>query len=385
MYKLQVLLVPPSIQNNNFSLNYNYGQANNSIADQSQQLPNKVNGTFNNTFNGQSQPDSSIFPVLTRSNSSLLTPNYYAQRSMKKFLHFTKANNTLLDLSDEINDKCKAMYPSLEADLDILSLQDSNGCDLDPDFVVKDVFNVDNIVRVILNDELDISEITPVSSYRSIKRRRLNPESLADSKDQSDFGVESQSIKVVKKRGSTSNVIKGQSNINGRISTPLARQLYPPSAIFEPQNSDDEEVADRSFLPPPIQPGSPPIRISSGIDTNVRKITSRIGEQDTVSRSATVDPDKSRQQRLLSGTPVMSTMTPNRVTLTGQRVISEQRPNDSVLTFTNRHINEPSHSRRITSGMLQIPEPKIAEMEKELLEGPLAHLPFCLLFLIRFP
>ena len=370
MYKLQVLLVPPSIQNNNFSLNYNYGQANNSIADQSQQLPNKVNGTFNNTFNGQSQPDSSIFPVLTRSNSSLLTPNYYAQRSMKKFLHFTKANNTLLDLSDEINDKCKAMYPSLEADLDILSLQDSNGCDLDPDFVVKDVFNVDNIVRVILNDELDISEITPVSSYRSIKRRRLNPESLADSKDQSDFGVESQSIKVVKKRGSTSNVIKGQSNINGRISTPLARQLYPPSAIFEPQNSDDEEVADRSFLPPPIQPGSPPIRISSGIDTNVRKITSRIGEQDTVSRSATVDPDKSRQQRLLSGTPVMSTMTPNRVTLTGQRVISEQRPNDSVLTFTNRHINEPSHSRRITSGMLQIPEPKIAEMEKELLEGP---------------
>ena len=370
MYKLQVLLVPPSIQNNNFSFNYNYGQANNSIADQSQQLPNKVNGTFNNTFNGQSQPDSSIFPVLTRSNSSLLTPNYYAQRSMKKFLHFTKANNTLLDLSDEINDKCKAMYPSLEADLDILSLQDSNGCDLDPDFVVKDVFNVDNIVRVILNDELDISEITPVSSYRSIKRRRLNPESLADSKDQSDFGVESQSIKVVKKRGSTSNVIKGQSNINGRISTPLARQLYPPSAIFEPQNSDDEEVADRSFLPPPIQPGSPPIRISSGIDTNVRKITSRIGEQDTVSRSATVDPDKSRQQRLLSGTPVMSTMTPNRVTLTGQRVISEQRPNDSVLTFTNRHINEPSHSRRITSGMLQIPEPKIAEMEKELLEGP---------------
>ena len=370
MYKLQVLLVPPSIQNNNFSLNYNYGQANNSIADQSQQLPNKVNGTFNNTFNGQSQPDSSIFPVLTRSNSSLLTPNYYAQRSMKKFLHFTKANNTLLDLSDEINDKCKAMYPSLEADLDILSLQDSNGCDLDPDFVVKDVFNVDNIVRVILNDELDISEITPVSSYRSIKRRRLNPESLADSKDQSDFGVESQSIKVVKKRGSTSNVIKGQSNINGRISTPLARQLYPPSAIFEPQNSDDEEVADRSFPPPPIQPGSPPIRISSGIDTNVRKITSRIGEQDTVSRSATVDPDKSRQQRLLSGTPVMSTMTPNRVTLTGQRVISEQRPNDSVLTFTNRHINEPSHSRRITSGMLQIPEPKIAEMEKELLEGP---------------
>ncbi|XDT20308.1 Cdc14 phosphatase binding protein N-terminus [Nakaseomyces glabratus] len=370
MYKLQVLLVSPSIQNNNFSLNYNYGQANNSIADQSQQLPNKVNGTFNNTFNGQSQPDSSIFPVLTRSNSSLLTPNYYAQRSMKKFLHFTKANNTLLDLSDEINDKCKAMYPSLEADLDILSLQDSNGCDLDPDFVVKDVFNVDNIVRVILNDELDISEITPVSSYRSIKRRRLNPESLADSKDQSDFGVESQSIKVVKKRGSTSNVIKGQSNINGRISTPLARQLYPPSAIFEPQNSDDEEVADRSFLPPPIQPGSPPIRISSGIDTNVRKITSRIGEQDTVSRSATVDPDKSRQQRLLSGTPVMSTMTPNRVTLTGQRVISEQRPNDSVLTFTNRHINEPSHSRRITSGMLQIPEPKIAEMEKELLEGP---------------
>ncbi|KAL3232708.1 Nucleolar protein NET1 [Nakaseomyces bracarensis] len=368
MYKLQIVLVPPSAQISNVSMNYANGIANNSIADQSQLFSTKVNGTMN----ASQQMENSFYPGLTRNNSVLGFPNHYTQSKLKKFLHFTKSSNTLLELSNEIIEKCEKMYPSLEDEIDIVSLQDSNCCDLDPEFVVKDVFNVDNTVRVILNEEINITESAPVSSYRSIKRRKLNnsdPNQKYDTlnipQQQPSF---SGSITVAKKRQPSTSIVKPQ--VNARISTPLARQLYPPSSAFEPQNSDDEDVADRSFLPPPSQPKSPPIRISSGIDYNDKRIKSGLIEEDTVSRSATVDPDKTRQQRLLSVTPLVSTMTPNRVTLTGQRVISEQLGNESVLTFSNNSLKEPQQPSRIISGMLQIPEPKIAEMEKELLEGP---------------
>lgn len=154
-----------------------------------------------------------------------------------------------------------------------------------------------------------------------------------------------------------------------RISTPLANQIYPPPS--EQINSDYEdeeganEVGDRSLLPPP-PPQSPPIRISSGID-NGKRIKAN---EDTVSRSETVDPDKSRQQRLPSGTPsrpTAATLTPNRINLTGQRIFSE---NNLAIANNNGSSTPVVTNKRITSGMLRIPEPRISEIEKELKEGP---------------
>ncbi|QID86040.1 nucleolar protein net1 [Saccharomyces pastorianus] len=382
MYKLQVVLVPPSLQATT-PMQFGYGPT---VAESSQLLPNR-------TSIAQSAGDASLQYANMRSASVSFSPSYFNQSRFKKFLLFTKPTNTLLNLSDEIIDKCEKMYPSLQEDIEILSLQDNTGCDLDPDFLIKDVFNINNIVKVILRNEIDLDDSAPVSLYRSVKRSKMNNGSPRPVQPQQQISSSSGVLRIAKKRPPTSttatSTIRSGTNGSMRISTPLARQIYPPpSSKMMSNNSDDEEeedIGERSFLPPPTQPQSPPIRISSGIDTG-KKIRSSAVEEDIVSRSETVDPDKSKQQRLLSGTPVMSTMTPNRVTLTGQRVVSEHAQKNELvfsasasssssfaavaLTAYDSNKKPPATSPRITSGMLRIPEPRISEIEKELKEGP---------------
>lgn len=374
MFKLQVLLVPPSIQNGPVSFGFT-----SSTADSSQLIgTGSVMGAALANNGDATLP----YPGSLSAANTTLFPTHFAQRKRKKFLHFTRSTNTLLDLSVEIIQKCEKMYPTLNEEIEILSLQDNSGCDLDPDFLIKDVFNIDNTVRVILKNELDIDDSSPVSVYRTNKRKRLNnglsqPQiSSAQSAPPASAGSNG-ILKIAKKRSSAS-VMRNPTSGNMRISTPLAHQIYPPPSVnsrMASNNSEDEDAGERSFLPPPAQPQSPPIRISSGID-NSKKVRSVI-EDDAVSRSETVDPDKSKQQRLLSGTPIRTTMTPNRVTLTGQRVVSERtstRSNDKISIFATGPLpksrQRSTANTRITSGMLSIPEPRIAEIEKELKEGP---------------
>ncbi|CCK69277.1 Tof2p KNAG_0C01630 [Huiozyma naganishii CBS 8797] len=366
MYKVQVVLVPPSVRDSFAPPNLA-----SALEDSSHLLNNGMVAGLPAQASGNLQQTNPEVSALYQNwtNNSFMMSSFLTQPKMKRFLHFTKSNNTLLDLSQEILDKCEKMYPNLTEDIEILSLQDSNACDLDPDFVVKDVFSMDNTVRVILKDELgETNEPAPVSVYASVKRRKLNDgnQQLAPATAPQASG----SLKVAKKR-SQSSTIKGPPNPGLRISTPLANQIYPNTVT---NNSDDEEeVGERSFLPPPTQPQSPPIRISSGIE-NYKKVKHST-DVDTVSRSETVDPDKSRQQRILSETPLRTAMTPNRVTLTGQRVVSENNngPSNGLIftsTTTSQHQVNTASSPRITSGMLTIPEPKIAEVEEELKEGP---------------
>ncbi|CAI4886564.1 CLL_collapsed_G0029250.mRNA.1.CDS.1 [Saccharomyces cerevisiae] len=111
----------------------------------------------------QSAGDASLQYANLRSANVSFTPSYFNQSRFRKFLLFTKPTNTLLNLSHEII-----------INIEILSLQDNSGCDLDPDFLVKDVFNVNNIVRVILKNEIDLDDSAPVSLYKSVKRSKLN-------------------------------------------------------------------------------------------------------------------------------------------------------------------------------------------------------------------
>lgn len=276
---------------------------------------------------------------------------------LKKFLHFTKPTNTLYQLADEIVEKCNKMYPGLLEDPQVTTLQDINECDLDPDFIVKDVFNVDNTVRVVLKNDLEVATGKEVSTLYMAKKRKLNS-GVALSATAPVVSVSNPILNVSKKRTAT---IK---NSALRISTPLANQIYPLTGNKQ-VNSDyeDDEVGDKSILPPP-PPQSPPIRISSSMDRKKLRLN-----ENAVSRSEMVDPNKSKQQRLPSGTPMKASNimieTPNRLGIAGPTVLTETNTSFSKSTTTPVATNS-----RITSGMLQIPEPRISEVEKELGEGP---------------
>lgn len=298
--------------------------------------------------------------------SSFMT-SHITRTKPKKFLLFTKPSNTLYQLSQEILDKCNKIYPNLSSELDIETLQDIDECDLDPDFVVKDVFNVFNTVRVILRNDVDLdSELAKQDSLYSSKRRKLNSGAASTTVVGPVAGVTLDNpVTVVKRR---SHALK---NSALRISTPLAHQIYPPpsqrnskqvNSDYEDDDYGEDEIGDKSVLPPPTVPQSPPIRISSSMGQKRLRIN---GGDDSVSKSETVDPSKAKQQRLPSGTPMkpMNVIeTPNKV---GSLPLPQQAQNllriNSTPVVTNK---------RITSGMLRIPEPRISEMERTMHEGP---------------
>ncbi|AET40699.1 Net1p Ecym_6323 [Eremothecium cymbalariae DBVPG len=356
MYKLQVVLVPPSTETGIPILGIPSTTSDNTqLTAQPHQQPisaSSVVGARNDYSPNTGNTSTNTVYFSSFLGSHIRRPKY------KKFLHFTKPTNSLYQLAEEIVEKCNKMYPNLLEEPEIVTLQDINECDLDPDFVVKDVFNMDNTVRVVLKNELDPADENDTNTiYLSKKRKLNNGIATTPVSSTSTTAVPSSMINVVKKRATTLK------NSALRVSTPLANQIYPPPAEKQ-VNSDfeDDDVADKSILPPP-PPQSPPIRISSGIDQKRVK-----ANENTVSMSETVDPNKARQQRLPSGTPIRPASlieTPNRVNLTGPTVLSE-----STLS-QNKHTTSPMVTNiRITSGMLQIPEPRISEIERELKEGP---------------
>lgn len=353
MYKLQVVLLPPGALNISSLYGISSNGTDNTQLISHQALPQPISTTSSIQRNDYSQVNQNNSLFL----SSFLAP-HVTRSNLKKFLHFTKPSSTIFQLSEEIILKCNKIYPNLCNNMEIITLQDSNDCDLDPDFMVRDVFNIDNIVKVRLKNDLEILESgdnndASVNSIYSMKKRKLD--------NNTSQVLNNPVLNITKRRP----IAFKNSTTTLRISTPLANQIYPPINAQQ-VNSDyeEDEACDKSILPPP-PPQSPPIRISSAIDNKKLKI---YVNEDTVSKSETVDPNKSRQQRLASGTPMKSKnmiRTPNKILLSGQKVISEP-----IYQPTMKIGGTPDINRKITSGMLCIPEPRISEVEQQLKEGP---------------
>ncbi|CCF55598.1 hypothetical protein KAFR_0A01600 [Kazachstania africana CBS 2517] len=145
MYKLQIVLLPPS-----------------AFTSQS----------YNNDPNSAIQNISMVSTTTSLSQRRSFFRQRYNPKASKKFLHFTSPSASLSHLADEIIERFNILYPHLTKSICILTLQDINSCDLDPDFIVKDVFNSNNIVHVLLKDDFTNENIlSPVSKYSSLDRK----------------------------------------------------------------------------------------------------------------------------------------------------------------------------------------------------------------------
>ncbi|KAL3235285.1 Nucleolar protein NET1 [Nakaseomyces bracarensis] len=281
----------------------------------------------------------------------------------RKFLHFTKPDNTLLELADEIERRCEKLYTTLRMDsFEIQALQDSNSCDLDAEYLVKDVFAMDNTVMVMLSNELEFDDVerevpARISGYSRRKRvlstssGSVEPQILVNKRSRPNNQPNTLHINTNINNGNNNNNNNNNSNTL-RVSSPLANEIsnddYNASSIMMNRNISSRLASKpvapvvRSFLPPPSQPQSPAIRISSGIG-NGKRILSESNNLDVVSRSEVVDPNKSRQQLLVPDSPTSYISTPNRVVLSGQRVMSEAQPKSLVFS-KNKTGNYMGHS-----------------------------------------
>ncbi|GME95701.1 unnamed protein product [Ambrosiozyma monospora] len=153
MLKLQVLLVPPSAQSQGLGHSQQvFNQQQPGFQQQQQQPPQLFQqGSFG--LNGSSTP----FVNIPSSTGSSPFPNGLAKTvdtsyRIKKFLHITASSNTLQEMCGEIQERFLRLYPD-EEPLSIFKIQDADECDLDPDYTVSMVFDTQNIVRVLLDEE----------------------------------------------------------------------------------------------------------------------------------------------------------------------------------------------------------------------------------------
>lgn len=340
MYKLQLQLIPPSAL-----ITPTQGNSSQHLFNSSQMSAN-ISGISLNHFpsNMMLRRDNGLYNYLSRKNMPVSAiPR--VNSNIKRVLHFTKKTGTLQQLSNEIVEKIEKMYPDVETEIEIDTLQDKWGCDLDPDFTINEVFATDNVVQVLLKNDIDWNQHVPVSGYAN-KRMKLSkrgqngmqftstgnnhskgqmcPPSINVTSIPPHNENEQGGISIPKRAGPQSSKTNFYKGI--RVSTPLIHQIHPTNSMIDDNDSENGHTVDprnKSILPPPFQPQSPPIRISSGMEVG-KQIRNSVGD-DTVSKSETVDPVKAKQQRLQFSSPHIPITTPNKIGVTRRNSYNEPR------------------------------------------------------------
>ena len=335
MFKLQLQLVPPSAlaapQHSNLgNLGFNNSQtaANMSGISLNNLPPHQL---FRRDQNG-------LFSMANQSFNLSTVPR--SNRNIKRILHFTKKTNDLQKLCDEVVDKVEKMYPDLTTEIEIETLQDQSGCDLDPDFIVGDVFASDNVVQVLLKNDIDWDDYVPVSGYgrkraKISETRRISTNGQIVNRASSTQEHDHENYATTRRTSLQPG--KGMMYKGVRVSTPLVHQIHRTLPDSEENIADPK---DKSLLLPPTVPQSPPIRISSGME--IGKQIKTLVIDDTVSRSETVDPSKSKQQVLQFESPKMPVVTPKRANINKPNVIldasvDEYSYSENKISSVKRH------------------------------------------------
>ncbi|KAK6455170.1 uncharacterized protein RJT20DRAFT_129888 [Scheffersomyces xylosifermentans] len=98
----------------------------------------------------------------------LLVPAYFANvpsaavdpHLTKRFLHLADPDIQLGHIDIDIANRYRKLYPE-EDPLEIEKLQDNDNCDLDPAFLIRDIFNAGDVLRIIVRNQfLETNSVT---------------------------------------------------------------------------------------------------------------------------------------------------------------------------------------------------------------------------------
>ena len=101
-------------------------------------------------------------PALAAGALATSSASYLATRPVpsRKLLHLTDASKTLMQVCDDVVRRYTRLYPE-DDKLEIVQLQDANLCDLDPEYIVGDVFSSGDVMQVVVDNDLDVSTVLP--------------------------------------------------------------------------------------------------------------------------------------------------------------------------------------------------------------------------------
>lgn len=247
MWRLQIVLVPPSAQDvitfldtsltisDAPQLAFSMLQCNEGVI---------MHNHSNNNYNKSSSTSPSSRKSIQPSHSSDFI-NYLP--NCRKFLHFTNGNNTLLQLSNEILTKFDRLYPNFNEPIEIVSLRDRHGCDLDSEFLIKDVFESDGVVLVILKDELDWTRYQHVSLLQLAKqRKRQNKPSTKSMVSEKKKKISREDLSSTPNKDTLHLIAKNSLKKNfvnkSRVSTPLMNEILPLANKCEALNKEKGSI-----------------------------------------------------------------------------------------------------------------------------------------------
>lgn len=182
-----------------------------------------------------------------------------------KFLHMANRESSLDELCEGIVERYYKLYPDADA-IDVERVQDANQNDLDPDFVVGDVFSDYSTVLVLTRQ-------SAISELRVDKRRKRKTSSIWVQRRESGQLGES----LPKRMRSSSARITSPAVHRRQASLELVDHHHPET-VDESEGSDGEENATVSLIP------LPPPRGNSYINTDPEKAPSPDSSDRRVSR-----------------------------------------------------------------------------------------------------
>lgn len=274
MIKLQVLVIPESVyadkQSDSGDVSH-IGGGTNDAADVSTVAPSTSN-VFRYSTPDNAMNSSMIFarPGSFNPNASYMFPPSYITpyiqqltgNKIKKFLHITSASNNLETVACEIGLRFQKLYPN-EDPLNILKIQNSEECDLDPDYVVSMVFDTSNVCRVIVSNEF--SDETS-STGKRILNQDLNK---VMKKRRSNTGSENTSIWNSPVPEDVYHASTRSTHSSKHLNKPLGMIDTEPdvsAAIPDPEDTVIHPSKNRNLkLASPIIATGSPTRITSGM------------------------------------------------------------------------------------------------------------------------
>lgn len=175
-------------------------------------------------------------------------------RSFRKFLHLADPLSTIGDVCDALLSRYHKLYPDADPLL-VEGVQDSNCCDLDPDFAAEDVFALGDLLRIIVSDYgmlETFSTILPPDATGSKRSASLDVEDLRFLKRSRTIWGSRLALESARPLANTSMVSPVAASTNARRPEPAAQ---PAKAAQAPHSSPTHVPAANGLgpvlLPPP--------------------------------------------------------------------------------------------------------------------------------------
>lgn len=134
-----------------------------------------ANGSFNRPLETSLSMSMSIPRLSPAPVSNINVDQGY--REYKRFLHLTQKGNTLQVACNEIVERYAKLYPE-ESSIEIEKLQDEFNCDLDPDYIVGDIFTDGSTVIGVM--AFNTKQVLPANSSSRASSKRRASEALPE-------------------------------------------------------------------------------------------------------------------------------------------------------------------------------------------------------------